>query len=330
MINPSESTPADNTRRRTAARSRTGSDSSVESGPLDATLVRHPDPVRNFRTGASNPLTIASFSSVKRTTGSGPTRSLDDRFVNVGASRFQVASNPDNVLAAMLQSVNHLSTTTGAFADQIKAQSVMFAAQSGSLSDRVEAQSVAFAAVLDRLNRLERERENRDANFIPHGFPTFRQSPPSIDRTQCTEHSRSRAESRAKLSNLPRISKPTERPEARQFSQPLRSASPEMSSEVRPFFQFVPVQPLASAAGFELEFREPGRYRFGVGRSLDAAESVISPAVHGGLGPQDPLVRVRLRTLPNPLQSTPRSLGLLYNRMARKRRSRKSAKVPYC
>ena len=79
----------------------------------------------------------------------------------------------------------------------------------------------------------------------------------------------------------------------------------------------------------DLEFRESGRYRLGVGRSWDAADSVISLAVHEGLGPQDPLVLVWLRTLPNPLQSTPRSLGLLHPCMARKWRSRKSAKVAH-
>ena len=108
-MNPSESTPADNTRRRAAARSRTGSDSSVESGPLNATIVHRPNPERYLRTGAPDPLTTASSSSVERTIGFKPARSLEDRFVNVGASRSQVASNPDQVLAAILQSVTHLS-----------------------------------------------------------------------------------------------------------------------------------------------------------------------------------------------------------------------------
>ena len=72
MMNPSESTPADNTRRRTAARSQTGSDSSIESGPLDATLVHRPDPERYLRTGAPDPLTTASFSAVERTTAPDP------------------------------------------------------------------------------------------------------------------------------------------------------------------------------------------------------------------------------------------------------------------
>ena len=102
-MNPFESTPADNTRRRTASRSRTGSDSSVESGPLDATLVHHPDPVCHLRIGAPDPVTTTSSSSVKRNTGSGPIRSLQNRFVNLGASKSQIASNPDQVLAVILQ-----------------------------------------------------------------------------------------------------------------------------------------------------------------------------------------------------------------------------------
>ena len=104
--------------------------------------------------------------------------------MNVGPSRAQAASNTDQVLAAILQSVTYLTTTNGALSDQLKAQSVTFAAKSGALSDRVE-------VVIDRLNRLERERENRDANPTPRGSPTFRQFPPLIDRGQCTEHSKS-------------------------------------------------------------------------------------------------------------------------------------------
>ena len=86
-MNPYESMPADNTRRRTAARSRTGSVSSVESEILDATLVHKSNPERHLRTGAPDPLTSASSSSVERTTGSGPFRLLEDRFVSGGASR---------------------------------------------------------------------------------------------------------------------------------------------------------------------------------------------------------------------------------------------------
>ena len=95
MIKLSKSTPADNTRRRTAMRSRTGVDSSVESGPLDANLVRHPDQAGHLRTGAFDPLTTESSSSVKRIIGFRHARFLEDCFVSVCASRSQVASNPD-------------------------------------------------------------------------------------------------------------------------------------------------------------------------------------------------------------------------------------------
>ena len=154
MMNHSEPTPADNTRRRTVSRSRTSSDYSVESGPVYATIVRHPDPVRHLRTGALDPLTTASSVSVELTTGFGPSRFLEDRFVSVRASRSQIASNHDQVFAAILQSVTHLSTTTAALADKIKTQSITFAAQIGAISDQVQAHSFAFVAVLDRLNRL--------------------------------------------------------------------------------------------------------------------------------------------------------------------------------
>ena len=191
-MNPSESTPADNTRRRTAARSRTGSDSSVESEPLDATLVHRSNPERHHRTGAPDSLTTASSSSVEHTTGSKPFRLLEDRFVSGGASRTQAPPNPDPILAAFLQLESRHSTSIGArIADQIKIQSVEFTAQAGALSDRVE-------AVIDRLNRLERERENRDGTPTPHRSrashrsPTFHRSQTPIDRAQCTEHSKSR------------------------------------------------------------------------------------------------------------------------------------------
>ena len=82
IMNHSVSTPADNTRRRTAARFLTGSDSSVESGPLDATLVQWPNPKRYLRTGVPDPLTTASCSSIEGTTGSGPFRFLGDHFVS--------------------------------------------------------------------------------------------------------------------------------------------------------------------------------------------------------------------------------------------------------
>ena len=177
MMNPSESTPADNTRRRTASRSRTGSDSSVESGPLDATLVHRPNPERYLRTRAPDQLTTASYSSVERTTGPGPFRLREDRFVSGGASRTQATPNTDPILAAILELESRLLTS---IADQIKIQSVDFTAQAGTLSDQVE-------AVIDRFNRLERERENRDANPTSLKSPTFRKSRPLIVRTQLTE-----------------------------------------------------------------------------------------------------------------------------------------------
>ena len=48
-MNPSESTPANNTHRQAAARSRTGNDSCVESENLEATLVHRPNPKPQFR-----------------------------------------------------------------------------------------------------------------------------------------------------------------------------------------------------------------------------------------------------------------------------------------
>ena len=132
MMIPSESTPADNTRRLTAARSRTGSDSSVKSGPLDATLVHRPNPKRYLRTRAPDPLTTASSSAVERTIGPGPFRLCEDRFVSKGVSRTQAPPNPDPILAAILQLESRLSTS---IADQIKIQSVEFSAQADALSD---------------------------------------------------------------------------------------------------------------------------------------------------------------------------------------------------
>ena len=157
----------------------------LRADPLISILVCHTESVRHLKIGAPDPLTTASSSSIKLTTGSKPFRPLEDRFVNGRVSRTQGVSNPNLVFPDILQSVSHLYTTTGALSDQIKAQSITFGAQFDAPFDRIVAKSVAFVAGFDRVNYLERERKNRQDTFISC------QSPTSIDRAHCTEHSKS-------------------------------------------------------------------------------------------------------------------------------------------
>ena len=75
---------------------------------MDATLIQRSNPERQPLSGAEEPYTTASFSSIKIATGSGLFRPSDDRLPIGSTSKPQTILNIDPTPAAILQSSNRL------------------------------------------------------------------------------------------------------------------------------------------------------------------------------------------------------------------------------
>ena len=165
-MQPAESTPAANTRRRAASRSRSGSVSSV--GSMDETLIHRPTQQQTLQLGARDPhsTTSASFTllpgpgaSNVRVTGKGlPVEA------NPGL-RNQQNPGPDPAVAALLQSMSQL---TAMFAAQsasnntaVSTLSNQLEAQSSAFERQLAANSVVLSVITDRLNHLEQNLETR-------------------------------------------------------------------------------------------------------------------------------------------------------------------------
>ena len=156
---PSESTPATNTRRRAADRpTRAGSSSSVKSYRLDATVVRRDE--------------ADSASYVRLHRDSDPLRHTNLSPTADATLLVPYPSNPaplDSVLSALLFQMKQLSSV---------------------LASRDAAQSVAITAVSNCLNRLESSRSDRsDREFanlqsVPLPFPPVRHSRRRISRVE--------------------------------------------------------------------------------------------------------------------------------------------------
>ena len=166
-MQPAESTPAANTRRRAASRSRSGSVSSVNS--MDETLIHRPTQQQALQFGARDPSSTTSSASFALLPGPGASNvRATVEGLPVGANpglRNQQNPSPDPAVAALLQSMSQLTA--------------MFAAQSASnntaastLSSKLEAQSSAFerqlaansvvlSVITDRLSNFERNFETR-------------------------------------------------------------------------------------------------------------------------------------------------------------------------
>ena len=174
---PTESSPADNTRRRAGdRRARVESSSSVESEHLDATVVRHVE---------SDSASIVRL----RHLDSEPPRDANISSAVVSTLLIPQPSNPpsnlilpDSVLSALLLQMIQLSSV-------LAAQDANGLTESRSLAAQLIAQSAAMTAVSDRLDRLERsrsDRNNRESADLQLSVPL----PPSSPQSSSTIASR--------------------------------------------------------------------------------------------------------------------------------------------
>ena len=193
----------------------------------------------------------------------------------------------------MLQLIRRLSISIAArIADQIKIQSYKFPVQVGAISDLVE-------AVIDRLYGLERERVHRLNPYTSSIQPVLSIAyiSPISDPDRSNAMYWTLLKSNGIESETFRILTYLKTDLMTRSRPVCRTAAIRESRNVKRGAALFTIR-TRTTAGINhydvlLEYRYSGRYRVGVTRSWDAAKSVISPAIDGTLGPQNPLVPVR-------------------------------------
>ena len=182
-MDPNESTPAGNTRRRAAVR-RTESSSSVGSELLDATIVHHAEsePVSIDRR-IERPASAVSEASPARHHRPTDLDARPLRTESIARPR-TLDSTPDPNIAALLQSMSQLQSMFAAQSNTLAAQldsrmQLMFATQSSTLTAQLDAQATAMTVLTDRLNRIEQSQQTRPDRVTVNPNPPAAAAPRS-------------------------------------------------------------------------------------------------------------------------------------------------------
>ena len=271
QMQPAESTPAANTRRHAAFRSRSGSVSSVNS--MDDTLIYRPTQQQPLQIGARDPSSTTSAASFTLLPGPGASNvRAAGEGLSVGANpglRNQQNPGPEPAVVALLQSISQLTA--------------MFAAQSASnntavstLSSRLEVQSSAFerqlaansvvlSVITDRLNHLERNFETRPDpsnhdNRKSAGAPSRPPSP--TDPALKPPRPREQSESSAHPADQTCIPKAQQSPTERPFFQTPAVCTPAISSVVCELVATVPADLVWDPADRDTLLKALSRQRF--------------------------------------------------------------------